>query len=129
MTFITFLTNCYYTCDLYYICDQLLHLCLQHTLPLGDWVIFLSGRYNISELSNVTQKCVVLCFSTIVPEAPMLSSRTGMSFVPKSTLHRDRNCSHYFFLPTVELLFSLKLEIFMHATPATSSFYHNGDSS
>ena len=26
---ITFVTKCYYTCDLYYICDQLLHLCLQ----------------------------------------------------------------------------------------------------
>ena len=25
----TFVTNRYYTCDLYYICDQLLHLCLQ----------------------------------------------------------------------------------------------------
>ena len=29
MNFITFVTECYYTCDLYYICDQLLHLCLQ----------------------------------------------------------------------------------------------------
>ena len=28
--FITIVTKCYYTCDLYYICDQLLHLCLQH---------------------------------------------------------------------------------------------------
>ena len=27
--FITIVTKCYYTCDLYYICDQLLHLCLQ----------------------------------------------------------------------------------------------------
>ena len=26
------MTKCYYTCDLYYICDQLLHLCLQHCL-------------------------------------------------------------------------------------------------
>ena len=25
----------YYTCDLYYICDQLLHLCLQHTFPFS----------------------------------------------------------------------------------------------
>jgi len=30
VTFITFVTNCCYTCDLYYICDWLLHLCLQH---------------------------------------------------------------------------------------------------
>ena len=29
VTFITFVTKCYYTCDLYYICNQLLHLCLQ----------------------------------------------------------------------------------------------------
>ena len=30
VTFITFVTKCYYNCDLYYICDQLLHLCLVH---------------------------------------------------------------------------------------------------
>ena len=30
--FITIVTKCYYTCDLYYICDQLLHLCLQQHL-------------------------------------------------------------------------------------------------
>ena len=29
LNLIIFVTNCYYTCDLYYICDQLLHLCLQ----------------------------------------------------------------------------------------------------
>ena len=27
--FITIVTKCYYTFELYYICDQLLHLCLQ----------------------------------------------------------------------------------------------------
>ena len=31
--FITIVTKCYYTCDLYYICDQLLHLCLQQAFP------------------------------------------------------------------------------------------------
>ena len=28
-TFFTFATKCYCTCDLHYICEQLLHLCLQ----------------------------------------------------------------------------------------------------
>ena len=32
MTFITFVNKCYYTCDLYYICGQLLHLCLQQQI-------------------------------------------------------------------------------------------------
>ena len=38
VTFIIFVTKCYYTCDFYYMCDQLLHLCLQQ----------LSGKFLLS---------------------------------------------------------------------------------
>ena len=39
--FITIVNKCYYTCDLYYICDQLLHLCLQ-------WLMLTSQALGIS---------------------------------------------------------------------------------
>ena len=42
--FITIVTKCYYTCDLYYICDQLLHLCLQqHLDDISSWKCSILG--------------------------------------------------------------------------------------
>ena len=43
MNFITFVTKCYYTCDLYYICDQLLHLCLQQSSFLQLYICKKAG--------------------------------------------------------------------------------------
>ena len=55
--FITIVTKCYYTCDLYYICDQLLHLCLQQT-PNSRKLLEQNGfpRFAAVTLRNITNK-------------------------------------------------------------------------
>ena len=109
MNFITSVTKCYYTCDLYYICDELLHLCVQQQ-ALDESQTCLEVRHKWLDLMGK------LLISKIAPpfsipfllSLPLLVSKIAPPFsIPLISCSLSRCSSVTLFLLSLSLSLSL----------------------